>query len=97
MEPAERKAVIEALAPHVNFPRGHQNGSPHAPFAIGYWVQILLAWSTLATDMDSAQQYAASIRHLCGAAWELARSMNYVEMTQGGMVNRQVADAATYP
>ena len=54
-----------------------------------HWVQYLLAWSILATDMDSAQQCAAIILQLGGAARELTRSMSYDEMTRGGIVNGQ--------
>ena len=52
--------------------------------------------SILATDMDSAQQRAAIILHLGGAARELTRSVSYDEMTRGGIVNGQQSDAVSY-
>ena len=38
-----------------------------------HWVQDLLAWSILATDMDSSQQRAAIILQLGDVARELTR------------------------
>ena len=42
-----------------------------------YWVQDLLAWSILATEMDSAQQAASIGLQVGGAARELTRHLNY--------------------
>ena len=61
-----------------------------------HWVQDLLAWSILATDMDSAQQCAAIILQFGGAARELTRSMNYQGMTTGGLVNGVQQDAVSF-
>ena len=55
-------------------------------FPFRHWGQDLRAWSILATDMDSAQQCAAIILQLGGAAREFTRSMSYDEMTRGGIV-----------
>ena len=60
------------------------------------WAQDLLAWSILVTDMDAAQQTAAIILQLGGAARELARSTSYQDITQGGMINGQPVDPVTF-
>eukprot|EP00959_Pyramimonas_sp_CCMP1952_P422729 8855465-Pyramimonas_sp.AAC.1 len=46
--------------------------------------------------MDSAQQRAAVILSLGGAARELTCSMSFNETTEGAMVNGQQEDAVTY-
>ena len=60
------------------------------------WAQDLLAWSIVVTDMDAAQQTAAIILQLGGAARELARGMSYQDITQGGMINGQPVDPVTF-
>eukprot|EP00959_Pyramimonas_sp_CCMP1952_P265735 5555827-Pyramimonas_sp.AAC.1 len=55
--------------------------------SLPHWVQDLLAWSVLVTDVDNAQQCAAVIFNLGGAARELARAVSFAEMTEGGVVN----------
>ena len=66
----------------------------HYPFR--FWAQDLLAWSILSTDLDPAQQTAAIILQLGGAARDLARNLTYVEITTGGPVAGQPADPVTF-
>ena len=61
-----------------------------------HWVQDLLAWSILATDMDSAQQCAAIILQLGGAARELTRNLSFTDMSQGGLINGEQVDPVTF-
>ena len=46
--------------------------------------------------MDAAQKTAAIILQLGGAARELARSMSYHDITQGGLINGTQVDPVTY-
>ena len=67
-----------------------------ANYSFRNWTQDLMAWSILATDMDGAQQTAALILQLVGAARDLARNLNYQERTTGGVINGQQVDPVTY-
>ena len=85
---------------------GHSRGGRREPpgwaperessYPFRHWSQDLIAWSILNTEMDPAQQTAAIILQLGGAARELARGMSYDQMTQGGLVAGQQTDAVTY-
>ena len=84
-------------------PRGGSRQPPpgwspdrEATYPFRHWVQDLLAWSILATEMDPAQQCAAIILQLGGSARELTRSLNYQEMVQGGQINGEQVDPVTY-
>ena len=59
-------------------------------------MQDLLAWSILNTDMDPPQQTATIIFNLGGAARDLARIMDFAQITQGGMVDGQHADGVIF-
>ena len=94
---------MQAPAPAAAF--GRQNNSRNPPpwtperestYPFQTWVQDVLSWSILATDMDAAQQTAAIILQLGGAARELARSMSYHDITQGGLINGTQVDPVTY-
>ena len=60
-----------------------------------YWMQDIMAWMLLATDLEPAQQCAAIILELRGAARDLCRDMTYADLTQGGMIGGQQVDPPT--
>jgi hypothetical protein len=59
------------------------------------WVQDLVLW-TIRTDLQPAQQCAAIIQRLGGAARELARTLTPAEVFAGGDINGQQVDPVTY-
>ena len=61
-----------------------------------HWMQDLLTWSILATDLDASQQAAAIIMQLGGAARDLVRNLSYQEITTGGILNGMAVDPVTY-
>ena len=67
-----------------------------ARYSFRNWTSDLLVWSILATDLEPAQQNAAIITQLGGAARDLVRSLTYEEITQGGTLNGQHQDPVTY-
>ena len=67
-----------------------------AQYPFRYWAQDLLAWSILSTDMDAAQQTAAIVLQLGGAARDLARHLSYQDLTTGGMVDGIMVDPVSY-
>ena len=93
------------------FPSGNGGGGGHAgrgrtppawspereaTYPFRHWMQDLLAWSVLSTDMDPAQQAAAIVLQLGGTARDLARNLSYEELTRGGTANGQTVDPVTY-
>ena len=60
-----------------------------------YWMQDLLAWSMLASDMEPHQQAAAILLRLGGPARDLLRNMSGDEMRNGAMVQGQHLDPVT--
>ena len=65
----------------------------HNPFR--RWTQELMIWGIQAVDLDAAQQVTAIIGRLTGDAKDLAISLSFQELTQGGIVGQPV-DAVTY-
>ena len=61
-----------------------------------HYMQDLIAWSILNTDLDPSQQTAAIVLQLGGAARELARNMTFDQITNGGDVNGTHTDSVTY-
>ena len=70
--------------------------SENGPSTYEVWVQDLLNWSILASEMDAAQQCAAIIEQLGGEARNLARNLSFGERTQGGLVAGEMVDPVTY-
>ncbi|CAE7876313.1 NPF8.5, partial [Symbiodinium necroappetens] len=59
------------------------------------WMQDLMLW-TICTDLNPAQQCAAIISQLGGAARELARTLTPAEVYQGGIINGQQLDPVSF-
>ena len=59
------------------------------------WCQDLQLWLLL-TDLQPAQQAAAIVMRLGGAARELVRSITPDEMLNGGLINGVQVDPITY-
>ena len=67
-----------------------------ATYPFRYWMQDLLAWTILATDLDAPQQSAAIILQLKGPARDLCRNMSFADMSQGGQVGGNQVDPVTF-
>jgi hypothetical protein len=91
--PRRGKAPQVAAPDRCGHPTGAERKSTH-PFQT--LAQDLVAWSILVTDMDAAQQRAAIILQLGGAARELPRSMSYQDVTHGVIIGGQQVDSVTF-
>ena len=59
------------------------------------WMQDLMLW-TICTDLNPAQQCAAIISQLGGAARDLARTLTPAEVYQGGIINGVQLDPVSF-
>ena len=60
------------------------------------WMQDLLAWSLVSTDLDEPQQAGAIVLELSGEARNLVRNLSMQELQNGGMVNGQPVGPVSY-
>ena len=76
-------------------PEMSQHGGAHS-YSFRDWMQDLVVWGILASELDSGQQCAAVINKLQGGARVIARGLSMVEMTRGGVINGQQVNAVTF-
>ena len=60
------------------------------------WMQDLLAWSLVSTDLDESQQAGAIVLELSGEARSLVRNLSMQELQNCGMVNGQPVGPVSY-
>ena len=60
------------------------------------WMQDLLAWTLVCTDLDEPQQAGAIVLELSGEARNLVRNLSMQELQNGGLVNNQPVGPVSY-
>ena len=72
------------------------NPDNEATYPFRHWMQDLLAWTIVASDLDASQQCAAIILQLGGPARDLVRHMSFQDISTGGQVAGQQVDPVTF-